>query len=132
VPLLQWEVLDRDRDPIMTPDEILDRAADLIDERGWCQGTYQDSAGGLCIDAATAVAAMGRLDILRAIKNSSFVDATLAVVEAVDATTFKWNDAPERTQEEVTSTMRAVAITLRARRIDEKLRELAVREGATV
>jgi len=30
----------------------LERAADLIEERGWCRGRFRDEAGRMCIDFA--------------------------------------------------------------------------------
>lgn len=40
-----------------TLDVILDRAADLIQERGWTQEKYQNNKGGLCIVGAINTAA---------------------------------------------------------------------------
>lgn len=40
----------------MTDKEILSKAADLIEERGKCEGTYQDDTGALCAIGAISVA----------------------------------------------------------------------------
>lgn len=42
---------------IPTPQEILSRAADLIDERGWTQGDYVSEDGCVCALGAINVAA---------------------------------------------------------------------------
>lgn len=34
----------------------LERAADLIEERGWCRGRFRDDAGRICIDFALVTA----------------------------------------------------------------------------
>jgi hypothetical protein len=33
----------------MSVDEILDRAADIIDDRGWCQNHFQNDLGEVCV-----------------------------------------------------------------------------------
>ncbi len=34
----------------------LERAADLIEKRGWCRGRFQDTSGRVCIDYALVLA----------------------------------------------------------------------------
>jgi hypothetical protein len=43
----------------VTPQEVLLRAADLIEERGHCHGRYQDKSGRLCASGAMRLAALG-------------------------------------------------------------------------
>jgi hypothetical protein len=40
-----------------TPDQIMDAAADLIDERGWCTGNFESVSGELCLVGALCMAA---------------------------------------------------------------------------
>jgi hypothetical protein len=36
-----------------TPDQIMDRAADLLDEKGWCRGRhYDERTGAMCMEGA--------------------------------------------------------------------------------
>ena len=42
----------------MTIKELREKAADLIEERGWAKGRYEDATGRLCILGALVVAAV--------------------------------------------------------------------------
>jgi hypothetical protein len=47
------EIDDTDR----TPDEIMERAADIIDEKGWCVGSlYESGTGRVCVLGALRLA----------------------------------------------------------------------------
>jgi hypothetical protein len=91
--------------------EILDKAADVIDECGHCRnGLAEDRDGHVCAMKAIAIAACYEspltaraIDLFRETLDTQYVG--------------RWND--EHTTDEVTSTMRAVAATLRAQRGDE-------------
>ena len=71
--------------------------ADELITRGWTQGTAEDEEGRLClIGAASRVSARNRTDVhdgWAALKNAIGVNS-LGMVAA-------WNDAPERTYDEV-------------------------------
>ncbi len=85
--------------------QVLNEAADLIEERGWCQGGYNLGAGPLSLSGAIRVAHCD--DYLR----------TLAVLEihkrvrarvAVPIERLKWDEAPGRTVDEVLNLLRGV------------------------
>ena len=86
--------------------EILDAAAALIERNGWVQGTFGMLGEPHCAVGAMIECTLGRVGL------SLVTDQ--AVSQFVGEPTMIWNDRPERTQNEVTSTMRAVAMTLRA------------------
>jgi hypothetical protein len=114
----------------LTPAEILDRAADVIDERGHCKGTLENSRRAVCANGAILVAYHGVPDWpgdLGAPEHNTLLGAIRSLAAAVDASAIvlewgvpDWNNAPERTAAEVTSTMRAVALTLRAQQRSDK------------
>lgn len=96
--------------------EILLKAADVIDEIGWYQGDLYDPRGtGMCTMAAMYVGAGLNLHRVMTCKDTSQagadVDAAIGRfqqwlgVESV----VEWNDARERTVEQVTSALRQCA-----------------------
>lgn len=105
----------------MNTADILDRAADLIEERGWHQGWYVNDCGQLCIRGAMLVA-VGIEPPQKDMPwpdhsgeaNASWQEATDEMDEYLDDLAERWNDAPERTKEEVVSTLRAAAQAARA------------------
>jgi hypothetical protein len=83
--------------------KILTDAADLIDAKGWTQGVDRSPDGCYCLRGALFTVA----------EHSSTIDrnaACDAVVRAIGRPWIAlWNDAPIRTQAEVTDMLRAVA-----------------------
>ena len=82
--------------------EILYRAGDVLRMRGHAKNYLEDSAGGVCLNGAVNVAAhgtpqweLGQFDAEAPIRDAASV-AIGTNYEAVD-----WNNAPERTPEEV-------------------------------
>lgn len=111
--------------------EVLERAADLIDVHGWHQGTY-NREGRLCALGAVreAVGATDRkgnvivsnvalLPFVRSDRIALRISGHLSEMGVRDPATKcaptvpLWNDAPERTQGEVTDVLRTVAKELR-------------------
>lgn len=90
----------------MNTSEILNTAADLIEERGWRQGTA-GAGEGVCAISALAAAAPGPSKWLHAAN----VFADYLSVELV----FVWNDAPERTATDVVAALRSAAAIEQAR-----------------
>lgn len=83
--------------------QVLLEAADLIEEKGWCQGMYNNRSGAMCMMGAIINA--GRRHEHRYTSR-----AHLRLIEAVGGVApVLWNDAPERTQEEVVSALRKAA-----------------------
>lgn len=104
----------------MNTADILDKAAALIDKHGHCKGTHKNDAGALCTRGAVIRASSPRY---------SFTRNKYVPMPAADAMReferhllrtvgnwgpISWNDAPERTKEEVVSTLRAAAQAARA------------------
>jgi hypothetical protein len=90
--------------------DILEKAAEIIDECGHCKDTLVNSHGALC-----AVGAIGRA-------SANYPDEAVEYLQDFlcrqsgdrYSLVVPWNDRPERTHEEVTSTMRAAAALWRA------------------
>lgn len=90
----------------MTPSEVLLKAADTLAERGWCQGGLSDAQGRYCAIGA-----------IRKVTNWSLgKDARSAVHRLMDHIETDqyygiadWNDAPERTAEDVILAMKRAA-----------------------
>ncbi len=94
---------------LTTVPEVLDRAAHIIDQRGWIQHD-SESAQGICLTHA----------LLLAINASTL---RLNIVYAPLCTTLRlpqggvglmvWNDAPERTKQEVLEALRVTSERVR-------------------
>jgi len=88
--------------------DVLDKAADVIVERGWCQGQFRNSAGQVCALAAVHTAA-------RTTPFTWVADEALGIIrKRVGMSVAYWNDAPERTADEVITALRECAASLRA------------------
>jgi hypothetical protein len=100
--------------PVVTERDVLHRAADLLEEFGWCQNTEAMTLAGepckaadsnavsFCIGGAAERAC---LDLgVDAPYSSVFYEGILGIERYVS-----WNDKPGRTREEVISHLRATA-----------------------
>lgn len=97
----------------MQTSEVLNTAADLIESRGWVQGTsgWDKGAGGLCLEGGI-LAAMG-LDRANVADFGVWIDcpARHAVRSYLDdPAPYDWNDEPGRTASEVVEVLRACAV----------------------
>lgn len=94
--------------------KLLLKAAALIEDRGWCQGTQKDARGRMCAIGAINEAE-GNLDDGRCMPiTKAGLEANkrlCAVVSPGDFGPAWWNNADGRTAEEVISTMRRIALT---------------------
>ncbi len=93
----------------MNTSEVLDRAADLIEERGWHQGgAGWGGDGSLCV-----INACSQVDR----RMGAWLDATDRVMDylGINGGLAGWNDAPGRTQAEVVGVLRAAAVVEAAR-----------------
>jgi hypothetical protein len=83
--------------------DVLDDAADLLERAGWIQGKTGDPDGARC--------ALGAIAGVTAYPDSSeiFVRSALRIEEAVGGSLALWNDAPERTKQQVLDTFRLAA-----------------------
>lgn len=72
----------------MTLDEIMDRAADIIDARGWCRGEAINGRGEVCVLGALSFAGDSSVSVIAFIEEST--DITSQRVGGWWIT--KWND----------------------------------------
>ena len=107
----------------MKTSEILAKAADLIEQRGWSQGWYCDDAGSLCATGAILAAAgiepeaRESANLWATFDDAKWADADRAwrvVDDVVNAHTPAWNDARGRTAAEVVAALRGAAEAARA------------------
>lgn len=92
----------------MNVGEVLTRAADLLEEKGWCQNYPVDMEGRMCAVGAIRQASEGQEQGYFA--SRAAVKAQQAVEKAIGGEFIsRWNDRPERTKEEVVAIFRAVA-----------------------
>lgn len=84
--------------------EVLRRAADIIERRGWCQNDYQDGAA-VCILGALRLAITGNTD-----NHSDRVhNPAERLAKNLGQAPWVWNDEPGRTKEEVIAALRSAA-----------------------
>lgn len=102
--------------------EILNRAADLIEERGWTSGPRgMEVDGPLCLEGAIgAVIGAEVIGGLRPFYAYSDVEAcpagTAVIAYLGEQHPDQWNDRPGRTATEVIEVLRAVAVIEAARK----------------
>jgi hypothetical protein len=88
-----------------TVPDVLNAAADLLEEKGWTQKVAEDSQGRHCLVGALDYAAR---DLPGAVK--TFDDALEAVQQRLPGGwVVNWNDTPGRTAEQVIALLRRVA-----------------------
>lgn len=106
----------------ITPADILDEAARVLDEDGWTQGVYHDDDTGERCAVGALISACGGLDWLtpNPIIDETVVDGTVALTELAryiglpsTADIEDWNDEPGRQQHEVIDALRHTAKHLR-------------------
>jgi hypothetical protein len=85
----------------MTPSQVLRKAAEVIEEFGWIQGEYGGADEGYCVDGAIQCAAHGAYD--------RFLARSLLCGYLRASWLPLWNDAPERTKDQVIAALRAAA-----------------------
>lgn len=95
----------------MTPAEALDRAAELIEERGHAVGTYENDDGALCARGAVRVAVYGHSgdpggDVTQ---DNVYYTAQLHLTRLVPGwSVLLWSDSS--TKDEVVATLRRAAV----------------------
>jgi hypothetical protein len=102
--------------PTFTAADLLDRAADLLERDGWCQGTSYGPDGGMCLLAALQAA---RADLIwgEGGKRGAGADqaASLyrrahdAVADAIGGDITEWNDGIDTSMADVLDLLRALA-----------------------
>jgi hypothetical protein len=76
----------------LTPDQIMDRAADIIDENGWCRNKLINNMGEVCTLGAMQIATIGRLT---SVIYDPMLNAAIDFIEAnfvLTAWIADWND----------------------------------------
>lgn len=89
--------------PNGTPASPLERAARIIEQRGWCQNDFFNPRGGVCLDFALLISDPESNEAARRL-----VEAELRR-RGEPGNVVRWNDHPARTQEEVVGLLRAAA-----------------------
>ena len=95
----------------MTAAEVLRRAADIIEERGWTRGVYERH-GRVCADAALRLAGGASIAHVVAGRDVGYGEAPRALSAAVGDIS-KWNDR-QPSRQRVTAKLREVADSLEA------------------
>lgn len=107
----------------MNTSEVLNRAADLIEEHGWGQGSpAMLGEGGLCAMGALGLATWGEVtDRYEAIHHcpagqavANYIGDQPGLLSGHDRI-WDWNDKPGRTASEVIEVLRAAAVIEAAR-----------------
>lgn len=107
--------------------ELLDRAADLIQERGWTQGPlgwgYYDKSGPLCLEGGILAAygldrqdseTIAQCPAYKAVKEY-LGDRLYGLTDFVSWELWVWNDSAIRTKDEVIEVLRAAAAVERTK-----------------
>lgn len=98
----------------ITPADVLDKAADILDERGWCRHTYTNHVTGHHCAVGAIRAAADALET--EMRDGWYVDAfraSVALTDDVGSTVQYWNDHVVKDKRQVTRAMRRVAKKLR-------------------
>lgn len=103
----------------MNAQEVLTKAADLIELKGWTRGQFQDEAGCLCTVGAIVLAGGGSFkydedgtpDDYDDPSDTGFgiADALNAVELVVGPELVTWNDDPDREKSDVVNALRTAA-----------------------
>lgn len=93
--------------PLPTVSVTLLKAADLLVQHGHCKHVLEDEKGRICVAAAINMADHGNLywD-----EGADFEAAFDRLSEYLQADPVSWNNAPERTADEVVAALRAAAM----------------------
>lgn len=100
----------------MTPADLLEKGADLLEVHGWGQGLYMDKEGRMC-----AVGALRRADSVASNNGANRTDAYYGARSALNRATeaasghsvTEWNDVEGRTAGEVIDLLKHTAKDLR-------------------
>jgi hypothetical protein len=97
-------------EPLAEPNPVLLRAAELVRERGLCQGPWR-AGGPLCAAGAVSVAA-GDLGLSRAEMEGAVLRFARALGGSAPGDVHSWNDASGRNAEEVAGALERAAYGL--------------------
>lgn len=89
----------------MTVKEVLLKAAEIIEERGWCQGSYNKETGEVCAKGGLRKAVGWPHQ-----DGEGYYGALDALYTLIGAgTILSWNDTPGRTKSDVITALRQAA-----------------------
>jgi hypothetical protein len=95
---------------LMTSRRLLDdaaiallNAADLLETEGWCQGRFFHASGARCALGALVHSTISQREV-----RGTVVSRLYRITGGIDITL--WNDAAERTADEVVAALRAAAL----------------------
>jgi hypothetical protein len=104
----------------MKPSEICDRAADVIDARGWAQKVYQTSDGRVCLIGALRIASEESLDDPTQLQPQAkwsneylFAAAAIRKTGGDISNLAAWNDTVPKHKDEVIKLLRNSAAFMR-------------------
>ena len=86
----------------MTSAQVLGKAADYIEEHGWCQRINESADGRVCVEGALFKVTTGW-------PVAAVVRLTQYLGLAADGAIWAWNDHPKRTRRKVIRALRAAA-----------------------
>lgn len=90
--------------------EILLKAADILEEKGWIQGSLGFDSKGYCAFGAMLTAcSAGNFGLDKATEKMSNALNNNSTLHFHDSAIFQWNDGTGQTKENVVSKMREVA-----------------------
>jgi hypothetical protein len=90
--------------------DVLDRAADVIAERGLCKGSFEGPDGSVCAGGALRVALTGGpTNPLGDDQFGTYMYAVHRMTDVVDDVVVNWNDAPQRTADDVIAALQEAA-----------------------
>lgn len=98
----------------LTISDVLSRAADLIEQRGWCRWIQEERDGSLCIAGAIAIASGGTASSRASCGEGGplywpAIQQFIKFVGVKDCGPAPWNNDPDRTKSQVLDTLRAAA-----------------------
>jgi hypothetical protein len=99
--------------------DLLDRAADLLERDGWCQGSLDNADGQRCVMGAVYAARDDLVwsnDLASERSLSVTHQATDALFDAIGWNIPEWNDSEQTSFEDVLSLLRGVAAEQRGLR----------------
>jgi hypothetical protein len=101
------------KQPDVKPDldeigKVFLRTADYIEEHGWCQHQLRDPKGRVCLAAAITK------DMHNYDDGGATINAWGLLKRSLGGSAMKWNDAPERTKDEVIAKLKELAYAARS------------------
>ena len=90
----------------MTTGEVRERAARLLEERGWCQGCSVDSRGRVCLIGALAYTAGLTYNLCKELRQELQQEYPGENIDSLAC----WNDAQDRTISQVLALLRGQPI----------------------